>query len=236
MWHVQPAEWRNPPSQTLAPIPGGPGQSTGMTSLERLIGYVLALVPLSVAGMAYGGREHRLSVVILSATLFCSCLIGLAIATNAKFVAANSNDPHDDDNALPFLRHNTRLLAVAYAWGGFAMQVLYTTPLTTLKWQHGWQYAAIMALMAAGALLYARLLEQERPKLRRKLLAAAVPLAIGHALLAAGGLVYLAASGKLLLRGSDWAANQVFLFGALTVMILAAVTLRTHARLTRDHA
>lgn len=201
--------------------------------MERLIGYVLALVPLSVAGMAYGGREHRLSLVILSAALFCGCLIGLAMASNAKFVAANANEPPDERTAVPFLRHNTRLLAVAYAWGGFAMQVLYTTPLTTLKWRHGWQYAAIMALMAAGALLYARMLEHERPNLQRKLLAAAVPLAIGHAFMAASGLVYLAASGKLLLRGSDWAANQVFLFGALTVMILAAITLRTHARLTR---
>ncbi len=201
--------------------------------MERLIGFVLALVPLSVAGMAYGGREHRLSVVILSATLFCSCLIGLAIATNAKFVATNTDGSPDSSTAVPFLRHNTRLLAVAYAWGGFAMQVLYTTPLTTLKWQHGWQYAAIMALMAAGALLYARMLEHERPILKRMLLAAAVPLTIGHAFLGAGGLVYLAASGKLLIRGSDWAANQVFLFGALTVMILAAITLRTHARLTR---
>lgn len=201
--------------------------------MERLIGSVLALLPFSVAGMAYGGREHRLSLVILSATLFCSCLVGLAIATNAKFIATNPDGPHDDTTAVPFLRHNTRLLAIAYAWGGFAMQVLYTTPLTTLKWQHGWQYAAVMALMAAGALLFARLLEHERPQLQRVLLAAAVPLTIGHALMAAGGLVYLAASGKLLLRGSDWAANQVFLFGALTVMILSAVTLRTHARLTR---
>ena len=67
----------------------------------------------------------------------------------------------------------------------------------------------------------------------RALLALAAPLAIGQALLAAGGLVFLATSGKLILRRSDWAANQVFLFGSLSVMILAAVTLRTHVRLTR---
>ena len=205
--------------------------------MQRLNGIVLALVPVSVAGMAFGGREHQLWLVIMSATLFCSSLVGAAIATNAQFLtAAEPGAPDsapDSSGAVPSLRHNTRLLAIAYAWGGFAMQVLYTTPLTGLKWQHGWQYAIIMALMAAGALLFARLLEHDRPRLQRVLTAMAVPLAIGHAFLAAGGLVYLAASGKLLLRRSDWAANQVFLFGALTVMILAAITLRTHARLTR---
>ena len=184
--------------------------------------------------MAFGGREHQLWLVVMSATLFCSSLVGVAIATNAQFLTSAIPGAPDGSAAVPSLRHNTRLLAIAYAWGGFAMQVLYMTPLTGLKWQHGWQYAAIMALMAAGALLVARLLEHDRPRLQRILTAMAVPLAIGHAFLAAGGLVYLAASGKLLLRRSDWAANQVFLFGALSVMILAAVTLRTHARLTRN--
>ena len=72
-------------------------------------------------------------------------------------------------------------------------------------------------------MLFARLLETDRPGQRRMLLALGPPFAIGHALLAAGGLVFLATSGKLLLRRSDWAANQVFL--ALGFFMTAAAVL-----------
>ena len=201
--------------------------------LQRLMLLLLALLPVSVAGMAFGGAGHRFWLLVLSATAFCGCLVWIAIASNAPFWSASGTPAGNASLAIAQLCRNTRLLAVAYAWGALAMQVLYTTPLTGLKWQHGWQYAAIMALISAGAMLFARQLEAGRPGQQRFLMTLAAPLAIGHALLAASGLVFLAASGKLLLRRSDWAANQVFLFGALSVMLLAAVTLRTHARLTR---
>lgn len=207
-------------------------------SLQRLIPWLVVLLPVSVAGMAYGGHGHRLWLVIMAAALYSMTVIVAAISANAPYwtKTLQAGDPtgNPSSEAVAMLCRNIRLMAISYAWGGFAMQALYTTPLTGLKWQHGWQYAAIMALLSVGAFLFARLLEDQRPVMRRWLLAMAVPLAIGHALMAAGGLVFLAASGKLLLRKSDWAANQVFLFGALTIMILAAVTLRTHARLTRQ--
>ncbi len=201
-------------------------------SAHRLHMLLLLVLPLSVAGMAMGGAAHRLWLVVLSASVFTGFLIWIGITTNAPYWSVVA--PQRPDDLVVPLRQNSRLLAIAYAWGGFAMQALYTTPLTGLKWQHGWQYAALMALMACFALLFTRLLESEHTGVRRLVLSIAPLLAIGNALLAAGGLVFLAASGKLLLRRSDWAANQVFLFGALSVMILAAVTLRTHARLTRN--
>ncbi len=203
-------------------------------SVHRLNIWLLLVLPMSVAGMVMGGAAHRLWQVVLSASAFTGLLIWIAITLNSPYWSAAAALARRPDDALVPLHQNSRLLAIAYAWGGVAMQALYTTPLTGLKWQHGWQYAAIMALMACFALLFTRLLESEKPGIRRFVLTIAPLLAISHALLAAGGLVFLAGSGKLLLRRSDWAANQVFLFGALSVMILAAVTLRTHARMTRN--
>jgi hypothetical protein len=41
-------------------------------------------------------------------------------------------------------------------------------------------------------------------------------------------------SGTLQSRRPDWAANVIFLYATLTIMIITAVALRTHIRLTRD--
>lgn len=194
--------------------------------------WLITALVVSVVGMVIGGRMHQLPVLIFAAASFAFGIIGVSIL-------ANLSDWRDGrvaiaDDAIRALHRNSRLMVVAYAWGALAMQALYTTPLTGLKWQHGWQYALLMLLLALGSFHLSRALESPDPGRRAPWLAMAVPLAMANALLSAGGLLYLAFSGKLLLRRSDWAANQVFLFGALIVMVLAAVTLKTHARLTRS--
>jgi hypothetical protein len=115
------------------------------------------------------------------------------------------------------------------------MQALYVTPLTGLRWHHGWQYAIIFALLAFGAFLYARALNPETALASRSPLERiAAPLAIVQAVIAAGGLAYLAGSGKLLLHRADWAANIIFVAAALAVMLLSAISLRTHVTLVRQ--
>ena len=200
--------------------------------LQRLMPFLIAMLAASVAGMVLGGAMQRLWTVILSAAAFAAMAITVSIATNAPHWQGDRRST--PDAAAGALRGNARIMAVTYAWGAIAMQALYTTPLTGLKWQHGWQYALLMLLFALGAFHVARALNDPRPERRAPWVSAALPLAIGTALLSAGGLALLAVSGKLLLRRSDWAANQVFLFGALALMVLAAVTLRTHAILTRE--
>jgi hypothetical protein len=121
-------------------------------------------------------------------------------------------------------RPSALLLALAYAWGAVAMQGAYLTPLTGLKWQHGWQYALAMALLAAASLAFAhspgpdgRASGETRSSTR---LGLAAMLAAAQALVAAGGLAALALSGKLWSTRADWAANRVF--AALAVAVLAA--------------
>ena len=200
--------------------------------LHRLMPVLIAMLVASVAGMVLGGATHRVWTVILSAATFSAMAIGVAVVSNAPYWQARR--ARGADAAAIALQRNARLMAVAYAWGAIAMQSLYTTSLTGLKWQHGWQYALLMLLFALASFRFARGLDDPSPERRAPWLALALPLAIANALLSAGGLAILAASGKLLLRRSDWAANQVFLFGALTIMVLAAITLRTHAVLTRE--
>jgi hypothetical protein len=122
-------------------------------------------------------------------------------------------------------RPSALLLALAYAWGAVAMQGAYLTPLTGLKWQHGWQYALAMALLAAASLAFARSpgpdgRASDETRSAGTHLGLISLLAAAQALVAAGGLAALALSGKLWSTRADWAANRVF--AALAVAVLAA--------------
>src|SRR5690606_8593410 len=106
--------------------------------------------------------------------------------------------------------------------------------LTGLKWQHGWQYACAFGLLATLAYEFARAVRFGDEARRQRLRRLAMPLAMGQGLFAAAALVVLVASGKLASPRADWAANHVFLFSALMVMVMAAVSLRTHAKLMQS--
>jgi hypothetical protein len=50
---------------------------------------------------------------------------------------------------------------------------------------------------------------------------------------AVAGLVFLIGSGKLETVRPDWAANQIFLFGGLTIVGLSAIAVVTQRKLMR---
>ena len=202
-------------------------------SLHTVMPWLIGTLVVSVAGMTLGGALQRPWVVTVAAAAFSGAAIVAAIGSNLPYWRAAPLLRIGDEVAVALSR-NARLIAIAYAWGAAAMQSLYTTPITGLRWQHGWQYALVMLVLSLGAVHVAQGLSQSQVGRREAWLSIAVPLSIANALLAAGGLLFLVLSGKLLVRRPDWAANLVFLFGALTVMVLAAVALKTHARLTRS--
>lgn len=182
-----------------------------------LVADVGALVVAATAGNA--------RLVTLASAVLVTLAAALALFLNRSFLAHTRSGWEAVRSTA--LVTNARLLGFAYLWGALAMQGLYTTPLTGLKWQHGWQYGAAMLLLALLSLSFAWKLEAGSPVTRRRLAALAVPLALLQGLGAAFGLSVLAMTGKLFSGRADWAANQVFLFGALAVMILTAITLRT---------
>lgn len=201
-------------------------------SLTIALPWLIAALVASVVGMAIGGMTGRLGIVVASAGFFGACAIALSVSINAPLWREGRLVLDSRDDAIIALRRNSNLVAIAYVWGASAMQTLYTTSLTGLRWQHGWQYALAMLLFAVAAFRFARGLSD--PKRQDGLVALGAPVAIFNALLGAAGLAFLAMSGKLLLWRSDWAANQVFLFGALVIMVLSAIGLKTHARLMRE--
>ncbi|MEZ5854291.1 MAG: hypothetical protein R3D67_05890 [Hyphomicrobiaceae bacterium] len=136
------------------------------------------------------------------------------------------------------MRTNTALAAIAYGWGAAAMLGLYLTPLTGLKWQHGWQYGSAMALLAGLCFAFIRTLPL--PGWGRRagdgqwhaLLAR--PLSIAQAAISAGGLGALALSGKLASVRADWAANRVFAALAISILAVSIASLVSLARARHD--
>lgn len=183
-----------------------------------LIAHIGWLVAIAIDG-------HRRLLTIAGA-VFAVILVAAAFALNAWFRSR-------DISARSALASNSRLMALVYGWGAFAMQGLYFTPLTGLRWQHGWQYAVVLLFMACAAWGHGDQLAWSSADRQHLLMRFALPLAIFQALAGGFGVTFLALSGKLVTERSDWAANQVFFFVALMVTILAALTVRTHAHLSR---
>jgi len=202
-------------------------------SLQRIAPWSVALLAVTVVGMMITAHAGSAAATWALAAAFVAGAIAASLRANAPYWRAGVVGPQDHDPMLA-ARRNTRLAALTYAWAGLAMQGLYTTPLTGLRWQHGWQYALAFALVAFGAFFYARALgtgtaSPPHPRLERL----AAPLAIAQAIAAACGLAYLAGTGKALSTRADWAANIIFVSAALAIMVLSAIGLRTHVTLTR---
>jgi hypothetical protein len=203
-------------------------------SLQQIVPWLLALQAATIVGMVLtAGADLTVATGLLAAAFVGGALAGV-VRANVPYWRTPRTAAEPDRHPLVAARRNTRLAALTYAWAGLAMQALYTTPLTGLRWHHGWQYALIFALLAFAAFAYARALAPEGQAAAPTPLARlAAPLAIVQGIIAAGGLTYLAGSGKLLLHRADWAANIIFVSAALAIMVLSAVSLRTHVTLMR---
>ncbi len=206
-------------------------------SLHRMMPWLIALLVATVLAMMIAARAGLTLATSTFAAAFAITLVAASWRTNVGHWSAAPLVPGTTTlEPIHAARRNARLTGLTYAWSALGMLGLYTTPLTGLRWQHGWQYATAFGLLSAGALAYTHLSGSRNGALRQRLQKLAGPLSAIQATIAAGGLAFLVMSGKLQSARADWAANVIFLYAALTIMILGAVALRTHVRLTRDAA
>lgn len=214
-------------------------QPAGRSLNVRLFGRAFAaLAVLSAVFMIKAAAASRADLVTAAAAAFAVGAVLVAVLCNVEAWRRPSSSGDAAGDALLAsgrLRQNTWLAAIAYLWGAVAMQGLYLTPLTGLKWQHGWQYALAMLLLAAGSLAFERTLlpavPGQDPRGWGRHFRLALPLASGQALVAGGGLAVLALSGKLGSVRADWAANRVFAALALAILAIAVCSLVSHRRL-----
>ena len=197
-------------------------------SLGPLIPFLAIALITSVTGMVHGAVRSDTMFTSLSALAFITVIIMTALILNA---AVWQSHPTSDQtaHAASVVRRNTRLAALIYAWGAAAMFAVYS--LSDLNWRHSWQYGLAMALIGSGIMFYVyRLGHMKKPQLPPLI------LTILHGAAAAGGLTYLMGSGKLQTIKSDWAANDIFLWGSLGIVglcIISAISQILHVRAHR---
>lgn len=125
---------------------------------------------------------------------------------------------------------NARSMGLLWIWGALALLLTYGTGV--LGWREWWQYFIAFAAAAGLSLLFSRMLAKDAArgtedmgvmKLGRYL--AIIQLA-GMIIAMAGLLI----DGKMTrfrnVRYTDWAANDVFFFGALAIALISAFALR----------
>jgi len=123
-------------------------------------------------------------------------------------------------------RDNAALFAIVFGWGAGAIGLGYG--LTSLDWQHWWQYAAGMALIGAAVSGYRWLLGQPRSRWAdQRALEIARALTGLTGVAALGGLAFLIGSGKLWAGKPDWLANAVFGAGGMTVVAMSYFAVRS---------
>lgn len=192
---------------------------------------LLAAIVASVAAMVTGITQDLPRFSGFAAGLFAIALVASAVEVNAPFWRTDGEALDPDGMANAAVR-NLRLVALGYLWGALALFMIYR--LTPLRWQHGLQYGAGMALVAWLIQLYVHFLVQPRSRLRSpRAMLQATWAAILHGSGALGGLMFLLLSGKINSIKDDWAANQVFLAGGIAIVALSVVSVYTQLRLSR---
>lgn len=207
-----------------APDRAAPSMAGHARTWLAMAGAICAAVIVRAAGT---GDATLATVGAAGFVVAATCAAAVTARGWSRRDAGVLDEPRSDPAPA---RDGALLAAIAYAWGAVAMQAAYLTPLTGLRWQHGWQYALAMALLALGAILVARSTRKSdvaggssagTGSLHRL----ARPLAAFQALIAGGGIAALAISGKAASVRADWAANRVFLGLAASILVVSLIYL-----------
>ncbi len=209
---------------------GGPRRVKRSISGRQLRVAAGAVALVSASVMIWGGAAGIAALVTFGAAVFAMTAVLVSGVTLAQaWRWSDVPDRHASLASYVALLQTTRLSAVFYTWGAVSMQGLYLTPLTGLKWQHGWQYAAAMALLALATIAFERTLPRPVPGDDgigwRRHIRWAVTLAGAQALVAGIGIAALVVSGKLWSERADWAANRVFAGLAVAVLAVSAASM-----------
>lgn len=170
--------------------------------VRLLVPGVAALSCLSAAVMAIAAPAGARAAVASAAAIAAASVAVTGIGT-----ARRSGDEADSARAL--------LLTVAaiYAFGALALFLTYAR--ADFVWYHGWQYAAGSAVFAGLHSVWAN----SANRLSRQSLV----LALIEMTAAAGALAWAVAAGKFQTVKNDWAANDVFAAGGVSVVIVLAL-------------
>jgi hypothetical protein len=180
-------------------------------------------IAISVAALAVAAAQ-KLFLVHMAASALAGILIALASFTETREL---QGDPaSDDDGIVVSLRH----MGLVWTWGALALLVTYAFDI--LSWREWWAFFIAFFVLAGLSLVLSATLRKDAERGTRDDMLIKVARGFSIFILVAMliTMVGLLADGKMwrfttiagMRRGSqDWAANNIFFFGALA---LAAIS------------
>lgn len=191
-----------------------------------ILGLALATAVLIVTA------AMKLYYLHMATAAVVSIFIALAAhSENRSAIAANASE-----GELASL--NARFMGIVWSWGALALLATY---LFVLSWREWWQFFIVFALLAAVSLFFATTLNPQDPartgrsgddtmlKLARYL---AIAQLVGSLVVMIGLLVdakmwrFTTAAGQRV-GWEDWAANNIFFFGALALASISWLALQS---------
>ena len=176
-------------------------------------------------------------VVTASAQLFyvhmaVAAVVALFVATAA--FRANQSALEANENEASVASLNARYMGIVWSWGSLALFITYTT---VLSWKEWWQFLIAFVLAAAISMFFSFLLARDAAQEKSDPTLLKVARIFGNVQLV--GMVITMIG--LLIDGkmqrfvgprvhSDWAANNVFFFGALSLALISWMAIKANKR------
>jgi hypothetical protein len=187
------------------------------------IGAGLAMLVVSAAARPSGIHMAYLHMAIAAAVS-----TGFALAAIGENMALRRTDAAKSVIAASTARH----MGLVWMWGALVLAVTYATGVLT--WRDWWQFFLAFAVAAGLCLAFSATLDKDARAGREdaSMLRVGRYLAIVQLvgmLIAVLGLLIDGKMTRLLNpRYTDWAANDVFFFGAIAVAVISANALRAN--------
>ena len=197
----------------------------------------ICVIAAGTIGLVYAIVSEMPLVHMMTSAFIALLVAGVAYGHNKRATAAGA-DLHS------VAAMNALYMALIWGWGALALVVFYNY---VLIWEEWWQFFAIALALSALCLIFSVLLNRDdgRDKAGGSIAGSPVSdgliklsryLAMGQLagmILAMAGLLI---DGKMIRyltpRYTDWAANNVFFFGALALAIISFTALRSHQKLS----
>jgi hypothetical protein len=185
------------------------------------IGASLALLVATAASRPLGVHMAYIHMAVAAAVS-----LGLALVAIRENLALRRVGAAKSAIASSTARH----MGIVWTWGGLVLAATYATGV--LVWREWWQFLLAFAVAAGLCLLFSAALDKDARagredetmlKLGRVL---AIVQLIGMVIAVLGLIIDGKMTRFLNPRYTDWAANDVFLFGALAVAAISANALR----------
>lgn len=189
-----------------------------------------------ILALAIAISVHAITAAMPSVELHAliSAMISLVIAVLA--VRENESATTSEHGIFELASANARYMAVVWAWAAVTVTLTYAS---VLHWADWWHYAMPISGAAVLYLCFANLMDKgtESTTAMRALKLARF-LAIVQLVGAVATIVGLIGTGKLAFASHvrvanlarDWAANDIFFFGATALAVISAVALKSYNR------